>query len=138
MHQLYLTPEEKKLFDALSAEVQNGWKVEVEQLTFRDTEDQQRIRVEFMDVQDKNLRTLRDKAREVKSEADLAKLADSLDLANVSDSDIEELFFALGPQGITVMIVPLLEKATGDEEVDLAAMLSTARHILLESSSVPA
>lgn len=134
MASLYLTKEEKKIFDALSEGVRDGWEVEEENGTFDDNAEKMRTRLALLRLHDPKLMSLRDKASGSTDIDRIAELVQEMDLSGISEDDLAELFFALGPSVLSTIIGDLLKSATTDKDIDDLQSLTFIRHELLASS----
>lgn len=132
---LWLTADEQTVFAAFSPELRDGWEVQEETQTFADTSDRRAARLGLVRLHDPALLALRDKAKEASSPEALAALLAEMDVHDVSEDDLAELFFALGPDALTGLVVPLLREAKTDGDLDDVASLLLIRHSLLASFS---
>ncbi|MEK7218892.1 MAG: hypothetical protein AAB728_05515 [Patescibacteria group bacterium] len=132
---LWLTAAERTIFDALPAPLQDGWELKEETLAFTDTAERRTARLSLVRLHDQKLLALRDKVQKATSPEDVASLLAEIDLRDVTEGDLAELFFALGPDALTRLITPLLREAKTDGDLDDLASLLTIRHSLLESFS---
>jgi hypothetical protein len=107
--------------------------VDTETLTFEDTEHRRRLRFELLNIQHPETKQLIDELQEAKTAEEIQALIAKTDEATIGESDLSEILFALGPDGIGMMLKGALQSATTDEDVAYAAQLSAARHGLLES-----
>lgn len=133
MHTLYCTQSEQKAFVALSTDVQKGWTVELELLTYTDTPERREFRFQMMRVRDPQLLRFREQAMGAKTEKAFMDLATTIDLKKVDNRDLTHIIFALGPDAMTMIIGDLLRGAKNTEDIELAAALSALRHGMLES-----
>lgn len=130
---LYLTADEKKVFDGLSKTVREGWTVEEETSDISDTAEQMSMRMELMRFEDPSLAAFQSKVSGAASLEDLATLIQQTDLSDVNEDSLAELFFALGPVVLTRLIGPLLADAQTDAHVSSLEALTGIRHSLLLS-----
>lgn len=130
---LYLTADEQKLFDSLSDDLKEGWKTEEETLVFEDTQEKQSIRLALMHLQDPRLKELQQKVQAVTSGEQLLSLIEGVDLGDINEADLAELFFSLGPSFMNVFITYLFKHVSTDDDIGTLSALSTLRHALLES-----
>lgn len=72
---LYLTAEEKAVFDGLSDELKEGWTVVVENIDYEETPMKQRIRFDVMNVQSPGLQDFQEKAKAVSTKEEIETLA---------------------------------------------------------------
>jgi hypothetical protein len=132
MQPLWLTAHEQTLFKALPSSLREGWEVRDETLTFKDSGEQRAARMSLMRLHDPKLIGFREEAQKLSSE-ELTALIKKTDLRGVSDDDIGELFFALGPDLLTRILDSMLQSATSDSDLDDIAAMITVRHSLLAS-----
>jgi hypothetical protein len=130
---LHLRPEERKIFNSFTDTLKDGWKVEEENRTYEDTAEHRQMRLSLLRVRDPKLLTFLTEAQKEKSPAALAELVHATDLAGVAESDLAELFFALGPATLSMIIEKLLREAKKDEDLADIAALTEIRHSLLSS-----
>lgn len=133
MDTLFLTGREMKLFDALPSAVKEGWTVERETMTVEETPENIRTRLSLLSLHDPKLRAFQKKAQSMNTPEELASLVSDTDLKDVSDADLAELFFALGPTALSSLIEHELQHATTDDDLDNVDALVTIRHSLLSS-----
>lgn len=127
---LYLTAEEKAVFDGLSDELKEGWNVVVEEIDYEETPIKQRIRFDVMNVQSPGLQEFQEKAKAVSTKEEIETLASELDFSAFNDVDITELFYALGPFSIGELITRFLGEAKADEDIQGILGMSALRHLL--------
>ena len=127
---LYLTAEEKAVFDGLSDELKEGWTVVVENIDYEETPMKQRIRFDVMNVQSPGLQDFQEKAKAVSTKEEIETLASELDFSAFNDVDITELFYALGPFSIGELITRFLGEAKVDEDIQGILGMSALRHLL--------
>ena len=132
---LYLTAEEKKMFDGLPQKLREGWTVELETGTFQDDEDHMRMRQQMARFHDPELRRLQKKIMD-KSEKEIADVIREVDLSNLSDDDLSQMYFVLGPQVLGSVIRVLLADVSSDDALEGLASLTNVRHLLFESVPV--
>ncbi|MFA6038959.1 MAG: hypothetical protein WCV62_03475 [Candidatus Peribacteraceae bacterium] len=130
---LWLTTDERKAFDALPEAVRNGWELKEETLSFTDTPERRSARLGLVRLHDTKLLALREKVQKAATPEEVAALLAEMDLHDVTEGDLAELFFALGPDALTLLIAPLLRDAKTDGDLDDLASLLMIRHSLLES-----
>ncbi len=132
---LTLTPDEKKIFDALSDALKDGWKTEVETLKSYERPDELLMRYEMASFSNPACKALADAAMTAKSADDIEKIASGFDITKLSESEMAELFFTLGTKWMSGVIRYLLSKAESDSDIEGIAHLSTVRNMLLTSNS---
>ena len=133
MDTVYLTSAERSLFDALPDSVRNGWQIAEETLTVAESPAQRRMRLHLLQLRDPKLKNFITEAQGKNSVDELATFVLSMDLKGVSEADLAELFFALGPTALTLIIADSLKKVKTDDDLDGINALVTIRHSLLLS-----
>ena len=132
---LYLTADEKKKFEKLSDGLREGWKVQNEKLTTDDSLEDLRLRATFLQIRTPALKEFQQRCAEADSEQAFEKLVDKLDLSSVSNDEIFELLFVVGPVGMTAMVDDLLDKVASDADIQTLAAFTMQRHVLIKSHS---
>jgi len=135
-HPLYLTVDERTLFDALPAKLKEGWEVKEEKGTYQDDDMKRMLRMTFVRLQDPALKQLQVKLKSVKNEQELVELGKTVDFSSASEEDLAELFFAMGAKDMTRLLRMKMHSAQMDDDLDGIAALSGIRHTFYES--VPA
>lgn len=130
---LYLTAEERALYDKLSESLHEGWRVEAEMQAFSDSPEKRQARADIIRIHDPRLKAFRDAAMQTKTEGELSALMDSTDVSAMNDDDLTSLFFVLGPDALSAMITTFLSQAKDDAAIETASALSMLRHSLLGS-----
>lgn len=130
---LFLTDSEKAIFDGFEASQKEGWEVQDETLTFQDTEEYRKIRLELLRVHDPKLQDFQKKATEAKNSEEVEELIANIELQNLPEDDLMQLFFAMGPDVLTSFIKVYLEQAKTDDDLEAACALTNIRHALLDS-----
>lgn len=133
MNTLHLTPAERPLFDALPATLREGWKVEHEGRGFVDTPERMELRLALLRIHDPKLLQLRQRTQEAQTVDEVAAAIASMDLSEVDDDDLASLFFALGPDYLSRLIIHLLQKVQTDKDVEDVTGLTVIRHSILEA-----
>ena len=135
MNTLYLTADEKKLYDALSDDLKEGWETEEETITFEDTDELRQLRIDLMEVSSPVTKDIQEKAQGKKTMQEAAEALKDYDLTNLSEDDMWEVFFALGPDTVTSMIEKLFVDVKEDKDVENISTFSIVRHELLTNLS---
>ncbi len=130
---LYLTAEERRQFDALPKELREGWALQDETITFADSPEKLQIRLSLMRLHDPRLREFQEQVRAVQTVEQLTALMEKTSLAEMSQGDLAELFFAMGPHAISAILGKLIADAKTDADLETVAALSTLRNTLLSS-----
>lgn len=132
---LWFTADEATVFTALPEAVRNGWEVREETLSFADSEEKRAARLSLLRLHDPKLLKFQADAEKIDSPDAMAALFAATDLQGVSEDDLAELFFALGPDLLTRVIRDLLAAVKTDADLDAVASLLLIRHSLLEALS---
>ncbi len=135
MHTLHLTKEEQKLFAKLSPDLTKDLSVEAETLSYEDTPQRRAIRLKLLKVQDSSILAFLESAKKAKDNEGFIEAVKSVDLTKMSSDDLSELFFAIGPDAIGVILHGVLLAAVSRQDLDVAVSLSTIRHGVLEAFS---
>jgi hypothetical protein len=135
MTTLLLTATEKPLWDKLPAKLREGWEVVEERGAFRDSPERRTMRLQLVHLRDPKLKIFLEKARAATSVDALATLVLSMDLREVMDADLAELFFALGPALLAKVMSSLLQSARTDSDIEGIAALTVIRNALYSSTT---
>lgn len=130
---LHLTDAERAIYRTLKPELQEGWTVEPENGNFRDSPERRRMRLHLVKLRDPKLLDFQEKAKKAGTVDALTALILSMDLKQVNDADLAELFFALGPGPIGRVVESLLGTAMNDEDIEGVAALTTIRRSLYQA-----
>ncbi len=131
---VYLTSEEKAMFDQLPDNVRSGCSVETETMTFKDSEEKRAIRMRNMKVTDQRLIKLQRETQVMKSPEALKKAIETFDLTTLPRQDLVELYFAMGPEALSLLIENALEVLRqGEEDASGLSAFTRIRHGLLEA-----
>ena len=134
MHtKLYLTATEQKFFSALPQKLREGWSTEAEKLTYQDTNERRQVRLDLMELDDGRFERAVIKCGPTCSEKDLERLMGAINLKDLSERDLWEVCFALGPTAMGYIISKLLMDAKDDKQLEGAMAFSHLRHELLIS-----
>lgn len=134
MNTLYLTTEEKTMYDALPEHLREGWNVTDETEWYERAEELD-LRYRMADLMDPACRELLEAAKDVRSSADFEKVAATFDVSSLSQEQTAELFFILGSKIVTYMIAYLLKSVENDEDIEGIGGLSAIRHLLFETNA---
>ena len=130
MHMVvYLTAEERAAFDALPADIREGWDVQEETLDCYESYAQLQMRYNLADF---------DMYPDMKNWAEKIQNGEGIDGFSVDHIDPvaqNELFFVMGARGMKTLIDTVLGDISDDEDVRALSELSTVRHKLLEINS---
>lgn len=87
----------------------------------------------LLKLRDPRLLGFLEKAKKANTVDALAALVLGTDLKKVSDADLAELFFALGPGPIGRCVESMLAAAVKDEDIEGVAALTTIRRSLYQA-----
>lgn len=132
---LYLYSNERPLFDALTADIREGWMVQEEAVHYKDSEERMMMRIEMLRLHDPSLVALQKKTQQSASLEDIASMLQETTLKGVQDSDIASLCFAVGPDVLSRVIVNMLGAAKTDKDIEIVTALTTVRHEILDAYS---
>ena len=129
MTTLYLTAQEKSLFDGLPDSIKQGWTVEAEKSDAYETPEVLRMRMQMVDL-----------GKYPSALGILERLKNGEDLRNInleglSPDVLRELAFTIGAKGMAVLISRLLKSARTDKDIEGLAGMSLIRHEILEVNS---
>jgi hypothetical protein len=131
---LFLTSEEQqhlRLEGALAQE----WKIVTEKGVPTDSDKDRAIRMAFLSVQDSSLQDVARLARSGVAASLILAAILRLSLERVSESDLAELFFALGPVSLTALIATILEEGITQKTAPALALIAAVRHSYLVAAS---
>lgn len=135
---LHLTAAEIKLFQALPKELTKDWEATEETVVFTDTPEKMQIRMRNLTVHDPKLVALKAKAQSITTEKEFAALTGDIDFATIDQEDLIELYFAIGPDALTVFIGDALKHTkTSDDMIGLASLTIIRHGLLLSLTSTP-
>ncbi len=138
MPSIYLTAQEKKLFQSAPASLRGEVDVKDEDLRHADSPEQYAVRLRNVHLSHKPLIDAMQKAKSIKSTGDLFALSSSVDFSEVPQKDMLEVYYLMGPQVFTDTLNVMLLKGLKTPD-DLAVFISNAliRHELLVSMNLP-
>ena len=129
MPTLYLTKDEQKAFEKLSAKLKEGWTVEGEAQTAYETPEELYIRANMADFS---------KFPQVQALVDAFQKGtppEKLSMENMPEDVFPELCFTVGARGMTAFVRALLGDIKTDEDIQQLQSLAFLRHELLETNS---
>ena len=133
MTTLYLTGDEQKLFDALSDTLKNGWKTEKETLTYEDSDEERKVRLQLMRFSSPEMTQLKARLRSAGSAEEVRDAIKSLDPTKIDEHEWLEVLYGVGPEIISLIISTMLQAAKTDEELELAVAFTGVRHEILDA-----
>ena len=129
MASLLLTPVEKKLFDALSEDVKEGWEVVEETGTAYETPRQLQMRYHIA-----SFRRV-DAVKKLVEKIHAGEKVDTLSLDGIPDDLLPELYYTIGAHGLQFLMEQLLQNISTDDDLQTLSGLSTLRHELLATNA---
>ncbi len=133
MKAIYLTKEEELVFNKLPLESRKQWKVENEVVDYVDTDEQRKIRIELLSLNSPALQSLKKNLLVAVSDDQIKKIMIEADISQISDGDLAELFFAMGPTVPGFIILQLLHEVLAAKDIEAIHALSVIRRNLLLS-----
>ncbi|MFA6522917.1 MAG: hypothetical protein WCS85_00930 [Candidatus Peribacteraceae bacterium] len=133
---LYLTAAEQKTFSALPDALRDGWVVEEETEVFVDSPASRRSREELIRVRNPHLADVQRRLAAAESEQEAGEVVQSFDIASLTEEDLLQLFFALGPESVSVLLGAVLAAAREDRDLEVVAALGNLRHLFLATKPV--
>lgn len=91
------------------------------------------IRLQLMRLKDPSLKTFVERAKTCKSQADLVAHLATIKPSNLLYGDLAELFFAVGPQALSALILHLFGQVKTDEDMQDIEALTVIRNTLSEA-----
>ena len=125
---LFLTADERTLFETLPDNLCEGWEMKEESGAYRDSDRQRVLRCSLLNFTDPKLIALQKSVINAKTPRELLRQAGSFDFSKASPSDMAELFFAIGPDGLSLLISGFLLQAKDQSTMCGIALLANARH----------
>ncbi len=126
---LYLTAEEKNVFEKLSDSLKEGWTVNEETGTAYETDEDLEIRYRL--ARFNSYPQLQEMIEKVRNGAATSEQS----LENIPKELLPTLYFTMGAKGIAAAISALLTQIQDDEGVKALAVWSMLRHDLLEANA---
>ncbi|MDO8468295.1 MAG: hypothetical protein Q7S29_00870 [Candidatus Peribacter sp.] len=131
MNILFLTAEEQKVFEALPANLKEGWQVEGASLVSERPEELT-VRQGMASFDQPELRAACERLAEAKEGAAYEKAMHSLDADAFTREQLAEIFFVLGVDALTHFIAYVLSQLKTDEDMELVSALTHIRSMLSE------
>jgi hypothetical protein len=129
MH-IYLTSDEQRAARKLLVDHGSGFTVQEETGTFEDSEEAVAVRRSLVKFEDPTLKSLLPLLAKAKTEAEAKKLLEGVNMDELSDADIAEFFFLVGPEFVSLQIGLLLVSAASAKDLEAITALSDVRHTL--------
>ncbi len=130
-----LTVAEQSAFDRLPANLRDGWNVRPSRDGVFEAPERRLLRARLVRLHSKPLRSALDALLKCSSETELSETLSHIDVSEVHSDDVLELVFAIGPEGLSSIILQMLKTATTDQDVLGIAALSFLREELLLAST---
>ncbi|MBU2259435.1 hypothetical protein KKC44_02400 [Patescibacteria group bacterium] len=129
MTTLHLTADEKKTFEKLPAQLQEGWTVEEETIDAYETPEVLTMRMKMADFKKyPEVETLVERMKD-------AKDIREVDLSGIQEGVLKEFAFTIGAKGLAAIIRFLLKETKTDADVQGLAGLSLMRHEILDTNA---
>lgn len=132
---MYLTSSERRLFDGLSDAIREGWEVIDESDAPDESPEIRRMRLHLVQLHDPRLQHFIEEARSKDSVDSIVAHIGQMNLESIMDSDLAELFFALGAGPISTIVSDLLQDVKTDADLQDIEALTVIRHELFISST---
>ncbi len=132
---LYLTPAERASATFLSEPWTNECVVQEETMAFADTDKLLQVRRSVAAFEDPRLKKMQ-KAT-TKNQHDLAKEVEAMDMSALSDADVSQFFFVLGPTFLSGVIATQIMATKTPEDLQALCDLTQVRHGLLDIFTKP-
>ncbi len=132
---LFLTAKEQAALTSIPAVLVAKTVMQTETLAYADTPQRRSIRVRNMQLAHPAFRELKEKFSGG-TLAECMKFVAEIPFESVSEDDLTELYFAMGPDVLTSLIAGMLPHVHSDDDVEALMSLSFIRHSLLSSLSV--
>lgn len=130
MKTLYFLPQEQALFDALPDEVKGDFEVKTTEMTYEDTPEKRVARLRLLHFENSGIKDMQAKAINATSEEELQEIATSFDFKQLSQHDLTEIFYAMGPNVMTSLITKQLPEVKTTDDLDGVTALCTFRNFL--------
>lgn len=131
-HTLYLTAEERKIFERLPAVLRNTCHIANETRTFPESKKHFQLRRAAVTFESKKLRELSRKLAHATSIDDIQTAMATADLSDISHKDIIGMYFIAGPRVLSVTIVDRLMKAETEQDLEEIGGLCGIRSVLFD------
>ncbi len=129
MNKLYLTADERKLFDVLSEELKEGWEVEEE---VQDSYESPKVLAMRASMASFDMYPeLEDLAKRIQTGEDVSNIS----LADVSEQVLGEFAFTIGAKGLSAFIEQLAKEIQSNEDILGLAGLTLLRHEILDTNA---
>jgi len=102
-------------------------------LSYKDTPKARELRFMIARFHDPKLLAVREKFKQVKTDEEFLAVMNSIDLSVVSEADLGQIMFAVGPDAIGALILNTLAATDTDEDLLMISNFTALRHELLES-----
>lgn len=134
-HPLYLTADERKIFDALPEKLKEGWEVKEEKGKYEDSPERRSIRYELLKLNNPKYKKIVSSADKVHTKEEFHEFVSQVDLSLMKQDELIDILFTLGPNVLSGLIQKGLETAKEDDDLDLTTALTNFRHLTLSSYS---
>lgn len=132
---LHLTTNEQAILAVIPENLRKKVNIETETLMYADTPQRMQIRVKNMQLSAPGLLVFKKKVTEATTVEEVTGLLSTANLTALSEDDLSELYFAMGPDGVSTLIVQMLPHVRSEEDLEALISLCVIRHSLLLSLS---
>lgn len=129
MNTIRLTQAEQRLFQTLPENVRSAWTVSPEEIEYQESHAKQRVRCKFMKLSSALQKSV-EQIGALASQESFEKWAASIDVRQITDNDLREIFYALGPVSIGRMLEQMIPHVVSADELEAVAAIAAIRHIL--------
>jgi len=126
---LYLTADEKSVFEKLPEELKEGWTVEDETQDSYESDEDLAMRAHMANFEDSpNLKSAIENVQKTGEPGDIS-------LDDVPEKFYESFFFTIGAVGMTVFLRAALLNAESEEDMGRVCLLGIMRNEMLKANS---
>ncbi len=127
MQTLRLTSDELRQFEALAAPIRSAWKTEEVAMEYIDSREKMSVRLWQLRVSSPDLQSIAVLAGKGLSLNDVVEKVTSIDLSSVSEHDVREILYALGPDVLGLIIKNILLSVPTSKDMEQVHAYATAR-----------
>lgn len=135
MSTLYLTTAERALYAALPASVKSAWGGSVEEERGTAWETEEELQERYSALTENLTPEIRVLAERVQRKITEGKDLDQWSADDMPEESLPTIFFMMGAIGLSPMIERVLPSVRDANDVETVALLSTARHRILETNA---
>ncbi len=130
---LFLTTDERALFEKLPKKLKDDWNVHEEFGKYEDTAETKQIRFELLRLRGPEFKGIMEQAEHVGSEKMFQEFVNSVDLSFMSEDQLIDIFFMLGPDVLSALVAHGIERARESEDMEMTAAIAKFRHIVFDA-----